>query len=168
MLRLTRPSRCRANSVNKRQSGPDYGPGFQVKVPETFQGVPSSLGSGGSIPAGNGHLKTSRPELVPARPKVCTSHVHEPLRFPKNYPCHLDGGRNGVELHKLRVRAPQLQPVPNNLRVRVFLGGFLSFVDCDFPVARPRFTLRVKVPSRSSGGSVPSLPGTSTFWKKLV
>jgi len=29
----------------------------------------------------NGHLKLSRPRLVPARPKVCTSHVREPLRF---------------------------------------------------------------------------------------
>jgi len=34
-----------------------------------------------SIPAGNGHLKPSRPRLVPARPNVCTSHVREPLCF---------------------------------------------------------------------------------------
>ena len=36
-----------------------------------------------SIPAGNGHLKSSRPRLVPARPKVCIRHVRQPLRFPK-------------------------------------------------------------------------------------
>ena len=29
------------------------------------------------------HLKPSRPRLVPARPKGCTRHVREPLRFPK-------------------------------------------------------------------------------------
>ena len=28
-------------------------------------------------------LKSSRPRFAPARPKVCTSHVREPLRFPK-------------------------------------------------------------------------------------
>ena len=32
---------------------------------------------------GNGHLKPLRPKFVPARPKVCTRHVREPLRFPK-------------------------------------------------------------------------------------
>ena len=31
----------------------------------------------------DGELKPSRPRLVPARPKVCTSHVREPFRFPK-------------------------------------------------------------------------------------
>ena len=38
-----------------------------------------------SIPAGYGHLKPSRPRLVPARQKVCTSHVHESLSFPKKF-----------------------------------------------------------------------------------
>jgi len=28
------------------------------------------------------HRKPSRPMLVPARPKVCTRHVREPLRLP--------------------------------------------------------------------------------------
>jgi len=36
--------------------------------------------------ARNGHLKPSRPRLLPVRPKVCTNHVHEPLRFPKRLP----------------------------------------------------------------------------------
>ena len=35
-----------------------------------------------------GHLKPSRPRLVPTRPNVCTSHVHEPLRFSKSYARH--------------------------------------------------------------------------------
>ena len=39
-----------------------------------------------SIPAGNGHLKASRPRLAPARPKVCARRVREPLRFPKQEP----------------------------------------------------------------------------------
>ena len=38
---------CRANSAHVRQSRPDSGLGFQVKVFKLFQGVPSSLGSGG-------------------------------------------------------------------------------------------------------------------------
>jgi len=40
------PSRCRANMAHVRQSRPDSGIGFQVKVPEMFQVVPCSLGSG--------------------------------------------------------------------------------------------------------------------------
>ena len=39
-----------------------------------------------SIPAGNGHLKASRPRLAPARPKVCARRVREPLRFAKQEP----------------------------------------------------------------------------------
>jgi len=35
-------------------------------------------------PAGNGHLKPSRPGPVPARPFFCTRHVREPLRFLKS------------------------------------------------------------------------------------
>ena len=38
--------RCRANMAHLRQSSPDYGLAFQLKVLETFQAVPSSLGSG--------------------------------------------------------------------------------------------------------------------------
>jgi len=38
--------RCRANMARKRQSRPDFGLGFQVKVLKTFEVVPSSLGSG--------------------------------------------------------------------------------------------------------------------------
>jgi len=34
----------------------------------------------------NGHLKPSRPRLVPARPKVCTRHVREPLRLEGSAP----------------------------------------------------------------------------------
>ena len=34
-----------------------------------------------SIPTGNGHLKPSRPKIVTARPKKCTSQVHEALHF---------------------------------------------------------------------------------------
>ena len=37
--------RCRANMAHVRQSRPDYGLVFQVKVPTTFEVVPSSLGS---------------------------------------------------------------------------------------------------------------------------
>jgi len=38
--------RCRAKTAHIRQSRPDPGLVFQVKVLETFQGVPSCLGSG--------------------------------------------------------------------------------------------------------------------------
>ena len=37
---------CRANVAHTRQSGPDSGLSFKVKVLKTFQVVPSSLGSG--------------------------------------------------------------------------------------------------------------------------
>jgi len=37
---------CPANSAHTRQSGPDSGPGFRVKVLKTFQVVAFSLGSG--------------------------------------------------------------------------------------------------------------------------
>ena len=40
------PTRCRANVAHVRQSRPDSGLGFQVKVLNTLQGVPFSLGSG--------------------------------------------------------------------------------------------------------------------------
>ena len=39
-------NRCRANMAHIRQSMPDSGLGFQVKVRITFQVIPSSLGSG--------------------------------------------------------------------------------------------------------------------------
>ena len=39
--------RCRADTAHARQSRPDSGLGFQVKVVEIFEGVPSSRGSGG-------------------------------------------------------------------------------------------------------------------------
>ena len=38
---------CRANVAHVRQSRPDSGRGFQAKVVETVNAVPSSLGSGG-------------------------------------------------------------------------------------------------------------------------
>ena len=38
--------RCRANVAHIRQSKPDFGLGFQVKVLESFTVVPSSLGRG--------------------------------------------------------------------------------------------------------------------------
>ena len=38
---------CRANPAHIRQSGPDSGPGFRVKVLEIFQVILSSLGRGG-------------------------------------------------------------------------------------------------------------------------
>jgi len=47
-----------------------------------------------SIPAGNDHLKPSCPALVPARPKVCTRHVRELVRFQKK--CNGFGWNLGV------------------------------------------------------------------------
>ena len=41
-----RGMRCRTSMAHTRQSRPDSGLGFQVKVLKTFQVVPSSLGSG--------------------------------------------------------------------------------------------------------------------------
>ena len=43
-------SRCRANIAHVRQSRPYSGPGSQAKVLKTFQGAPSSLGSGALEP----------------------------------------------------------------------------------------------------------------------
>ena len=40
--------RCRASMAHIQQARPDYGLGFQEKVPKTFQSVPFSLGSGRS------------------------------------------------------------------------------------------------------------------------
>jgi len=45
--------------------------------------VSEDLGPDKCCGGGSGHLRPSRPRLVPVRPKVCTSHVREPLRFPK-------------------------------------------------------------------------------------
>ena len=36
---ISHPTRCRANAAHIRQSGPDAGRGFKVKVLETFEGV---------------------------------------------------------------------------------------------------------------------------------
>ena len=44
--RVSIRGRCRANMAYIRQSRPDSGLGFQVKVVEAFQLVLSSLGSG--------------------------------------------------------------------------------------------------------------------------
>ena len=41
-----KPYRCPVNMEHIRQSRPDSGPGFQVNVLETYEVVPSSLGSG--------------------------------------------------------------------------------------------------------------------------
>ena len=69
----------------------------------------------GLIPAGNGHLKPSRPRLVPARPKVCTSQVREPLRFPKN-----------VRFPPVRSSSlPCLRRTPTSFRLRA-LQGYLA------------------------------------------
>jgi len=43
---LTTRGRCRENLTHIRQPRPDAGPGFQAKVLNTFEGAPSSLGSG--------------------------------------------------------------------------------------------------------------------------
>ena len=40
------PYRCQANWEQIRESRPDYCLGFKVEVPETFDVVPSSPGSG--------------------------------------------------------------------------------------------------------------------------
>ena len=42
-------SRCRANKAHIRQSEPDCGIDFQVKVLKTFQVVPSPLARGGLV-----------------------------------------------------------------------------------------------------------------------
>jgi hypothetical protein len=43
---ITRYTSVRGNSAHIRQAGPNSGPGFRVKVFNTFQAVPSLLGSG--------------------------------------------------------------------------------------------------------------------------
>jgi len=50
---LTQQGHCRENSALTRQSRPDSGLGFQVKVLEIFQGVLSSLGSGRGVQEGD-------------------------------------------------------------------------------------------------------------------
>ena len=67
-------------------------------------------------PAENGHLKLSRPRLVPARPKVCARHVCEPLRFSKTW---LPQGRSHPPFARLgsvsffgSAKRPRTLPVP--------------------------------------------------------
>ena len=57
---LIGPCRCRVNVAQVRQSRPDYGLGFQVKVLSTFQVVPSSLCSGGGGEVVFAHLPPHR------------------------------------------------------------------------------------------------------------
>ena len=52
--------RCRASMAHIRQSTPDFGLGRQVKVAETFQLVPSSLGSGRPTEAMGNHKYFAR------------------------------------------------------------------------------------------------------------
>ena len=52
--------RCQANMAQIRQTRPDSGLGFQVKVLKTFEVVPPSLGSGTQV-AERTHSKSSEP-----------------------------------------------------------------------------------------------------------
>ena len=64
--RLVDQDRFQANMAHIRQSRPDSGLGFQVKGLVTFQAVPSSLGSGRSIPEpAQNHVQGTTDNLRP-------------------------------------------------------------------------------------------------------
>ena len=75
-LKRTRQLRCPANMAHIRQSRPDSGLGFQVKVLKTLKVVPSLLGSGAILArnhAGGG--KTS--DLLPLKASYrCMGYQH--------------------------------------------------------------------------------------------
>ena len=86
-----------------------------------------------SIPAGNGHLKPSRPRLVPARPNVCTSHVREAFRFSKDLQAADEAaplGRGAPRVPPHRLKKPQYRK---------------DLVDSGYRAPRPQGPLEVLV-----------------------
>ena len=69
--------RCRSNMAHARQSRPDSGLDFQVKVLEPFSVVPSSLGSGLGVLCGE--PPTPKPQLTFAPCIFCTSSLNSNL-----------------------------------------------------------------------------------------
>jgi len=67
--------RCRANMAHARQSRPDSGVGVQVKGLETFQVVPSLLGSGTKVIS-----KRNLTEISVHRVSLCGAIFHQYLR----------------------------------------------------------------------------------------
>jgi len=84
-------NRCRANMAHTRQSRPHSGLGFQGKVVETFQVVPSSLGSGttGAFPGTSltwsrgDRLESRIPKPETRNPKPETRNLKPETRNPK-------------------------------------------------------------------------------------
>ena len=64
-----------------RQSRPDYGLGFQVKVLRTFQVVPFSLGSGSEALTRDTlrHMQRLAPVWIPSPESPRGAHLRSPL-----------------------------------------------------------------------------------------
>ena len=82
-----RACRCRANMAHTRQSRPDYGLGFQVKVPKTFYVVPSSVAIGKGVVQQYHVTRTHNPNRTmpppPARSNLKDSlETMRVLRYP--------------------------------------------------------------------------------------
>ena len=93
--RVRKKHRCRANVAHTRQSRPDSGLGFLVKVLRTCQVVPSSLGSGPPT-LGHAPLRELRPSLSRAQGNFAS---RLPFRIfightgPRNSAAHRDKSR---------------------------------------------------------------------------
>ena len=112
-----------------RQSSPDYGLSFQVQVPETFNGVPSSLGwttddllvqITGAPPSSSFCNNEEESMQVPRRPlslKLCDKKV-PPLALPQL----IDSGRGTARADDAQGTPTQSQISPSILVYEENLG----------------------------------------------
>ena len=79
--------RCPADTRCEDWSGEGMNRGVRAAVSDAEEGADAAAPGcevTSRFEVTRGHLKPSRPSLVPARPKVCTRHVRKPMRFLKN------------------------------------------------------------------------------------
>ena len=74
-------------------------------VSHTNHRLPLLCGDSKNQTRWNGHIKPSHPGLLPARPKFCTTHVRDPLRFSQR------GGHSLLDLAELVGHAGHRLPV---------------------------------------------------------
>ena len=110
------PPRPGANMAHTRKSRPDSGLGFQSKALKTFEGVPSSLGSGSAPPSASPPRPGAKPE--PRNPKLGSRSLELETQTPKS-----ETQSPKLETPELETRSPQ----PHDLRPRrlpySLLGG---------------------------------------------
>ena len=76
----TQPSRCRANVAHTRQSRPDYGPGFKVKVIKRFEVFPFRSDSAEPHPLVGRYVPAQPSDPAPALKAAEAASVNpEPL-----------------------------------------------------------------------------------------